>query len=163
MKETATHTTKRISEHSYHPVGKRIMCMPANSESLSRFGMYLIIAFFNCDTYTYVTFQPKSASYENRWIAIGDSAASFDPLSSQGMLTALYSAKLGAEAIFFQYFNANKAQNKEVTVQPLEIFQHYIEDTFRKYIMEKRFFYNKEKRWNNEVFWKRRHEDHIEM
>jgi flavin-dependent dehydrogenase len=112
---------------------------------------------------TYVKFQPKSASYENRWIAIGDSAVSFDPLSSQGMLTALYSAKFGAEALFFQYLNGKKAQNKEVTVQPLEIFQHYIENTFRKYITEKRFFYNKEQRWNNEVFWKRRHEDHIEM
>jgi len=67
----------------------------------------------------YVQLQSKSASYENRWIAIGDSAVSFDPLSSQGMLTALYSAKLGAEAIFFQYFNG---RNKEVTVQPLEIF-----------------------------------------
>jgi len=111
----------------------------------------------------YVQLQSKSASYENRWIAIGDSAVSFDPLSSQGMLTALYSAKLGAEAIFFQYFNAKKARNKEVTVQPLEIFQQYIEDTFRKYIREKRFFYNKEQRWNNEVFWKRRHEEHIEM
>ncbi|RIA91397.1 hypothetical protein C1645_767545 [Glomus cerebriforme] len=139
MRETTTHTTKRISEHSYRPVGKRVMCMPANSESLSRF-----------------------VSYENRWIAIGDSAVSFDPLSSQGMLTALYSAKLGAEAIFFQYFNGNKTRNKEVTVQPLEIFQQYIEDTFRKYKSEKRFFYNKEQRWNNEVFWKRRHGDHIE-
>ena len=85
----------------------------------------------------YVQLQSKSASYENRWIAIGDSAVSFDPLSSQGMLTALYSAKLGAEAIFFQYFNGKK---KEVTVQPLEIFQQYIEDTFRKYKSEKRFF-----------------------
>lgn len=70
--------------------------MPANSESLSRFGMYLIIASFNCDTNTYVTFQLKLASYENRWVAIGDSAVSFDSLSSQGMLTALYSAKLGS-------------------------------------------------------------------
>ncbi|CAG8708263.1 6703_t:CDS:2, partial [Acaulospora morrowiae] len=107
MKETAIHTTKRINDHSYLPVGKRVMCMPTNSECLSQF-----------------------ASCENRWIAIGDSAVSFDPLSSQGMLTALYSAKLGAEAIFFQYFNSKKPRNNEVTVQPLEIFQKYIEDTF---------------------------------
>jgi len=110
----------------------------------------------------HIQLQSKSASYENRWIAIGDSAVSFDPLSSQGMLTALYSAKLGAEAIFFQYFNGKKTRNKEVTVQPLEIFQQYIEDTLRKYKSKKRFFYNKEQRWNNEVFWKRRYEDHIE-
>jgi len=139
MRETVKHITKRIIEHSYRPVGKRAMCMPANSESLSRF-----------------------ASHENRWIAIGDSAASFDPLSSQGMLIALYSAKLGAEAIFFQYFNGKKNKNKEVAVQPLEIYQQYIEDTLRKYKSEKRFFYNKEQRWNNEDFWKRRHEDPIE-
>jgi len=43
MRETATHTTKRISERSYRPVEKRVMCMPANSESLFRFGTYLII------------------------------------------------------------------------------------------------------------------------
>jgi len=110
----------------------------------------------------YVQLQSKSASYENRWIAIGDSAASFDPLSSQGMLTALYSAKLGAEAIFFQYFNGKKTRDKEIAVQPLEIFQQYIEDTFRKYKSEKGFFYSREQRWNDEIFWKRRHENHIE-
>ncbi|GES98855.1 NAD(P)/FAD-dependent oxidoreductase [Rhizophagus clarus] len=155
IKETTTHITKCISEHAYHPVGKRIMCMPANSESLSQFALNLHMS-------VYIQIQSKPASYENRWIAIGDSAASFDPLSSQGMLTALYSAKLGAEAIFFQYFNGKKTNNKEITVQPLENFQQYIENTFRKYKSEKSFFYNKEQRWNNEVFWKRRHEDHIE-
>lgn len=47
-------------------------------------------------------------------------------------LTALYSAKLGAEAIFFQYFNGKREKNK-VTVQPLEIYQQYIDHTLRKY------------------------------
>ncbi|RHZ59320.1 hypothetical protein Glove_364g5 [Diversispora epigaea] len=110
--------------------------MPANSTRLSQF-----------------------ASYENQWMAIGDSAISFDPLSSQGMLTALYSAKLGAEAIFFQYFNGKEITNKENRILPLEVFQQYLENTFNKYMREKEFFYNKERRWNNEVFWKRRHEN----
>ncbi|GBB94435.1 hypothetical protein RclHR1_23550002 [Rhizophagus clarus] len=128
-----------ISEHAYPPMGKRIMCMPTNSESLSQFALNLHMS-------VYIQIQSKPASYENRWIAIGESAASFDPLSSQGMLATLYSAKLGAEAIFFQYIKAKKTNNKEVTVQPLEIFQQYIENTFRKYKSEKSFFYNKEQR-----------------
>src|ERR1043166_2762543 len=98
----------------------------------------------------------KLASREDRWIAIGDSTISFDPLSSQGMLTALHSAKLGAEAMFFQYFNGG---NEGKIVQPLEVYQKYIESTLHKYMREKKFFYNKEQRWNNEVFWKRRHDD----
>ncbi|CAH1767251.1 3775_t:CDS:2 [Entrophospora sp. SA101] len=140
IKETSTHIAKHISEYSYRPVGKRVTCMPANSASLSQF-----------------------ASYENRWIAIGDSAVSFDPLSSQGMLTALNSAKFGAEAIFFQYFNGRKTKNEGKQIQPLEVYQQYIENVLSKYMREKVFFYNKEQRWNNEVFWKRRHKDLIEV
>ncbi|CAG8496955.1 10425_t:CDS:2 [Ambispora leptoticha] len=150
MKDTTVHTAKRISEHSYRPVKKRVMCMSANSASLSQFES----TFKLC---------PKSASCENRWIAIGDSAASFDPLSSRGMLTALYSARLGAESIFFQYFNGKEIKNKRKVTQPLEIYQQYIENTFYRYMKEKRFFYSKEQRWNNEIFWKRRHEEHIEV
>ncbi|CAI2163793.1 3473_t:CDS:2 [Funneliformis geosporum] len=93
--------------------------------------------------------------------AIGDSAISFDPLSSQGMLTAMSSAKLGAEAVFFQYFNGGtKIEGK--LIQPLEVYQKYIENTFQKYVGEKSFFYNKEQRWKNEIFWKRRHEEHAD-
>ncbi|CAG8569931.1 3190_t:CDS:2 [Diversispora eburnea] len=113
IKETTVNFTRNISEHSYRPVGKRVMCMPANSTSLSQFGM----------------------------------------------LTALYSAKLGAEAIFFQYFNGKEITNKDNRIQPLEVYQQYLENTFNKYMREKEFFYNKEQRWNNEMFWKRRHKN----
>lgn len=37
--------------------------------------------------------------YGHRWLAVGDAALSFDPLSSQGIFFALYSAIRGAEAL----------------------------------------------------------------
>jgi flavin-dependent dehydrogenase len=33
----------------------------------------------------------------NGWLACGDAALSFDPLSSQGLLTALYSGKFASD------------------------------------------------------------------
>ncbi|CAG8611785.1 13863_t:CDS:2 [Funneliformis mosseae] len=162
MKETAAHTAKYISEHLYRPIGKRVICMPANSARLSQFGR--VPKFYHASNRINIQHKLdfKSASYENRWIVIGDSAISFDPLSSQGMLTAMSSAKLGAEAIFFQYFNGG-TKNEGKIIQPLEVYLKYIENTFQRYVREKRFFYNKEQRWNNEMFWKRRLEDHTEM
>jgi flavin-dependent dehydrogenase len=36
------------------------------------------------------------------WLACGDAALSFDPLSSQGLLTAIYSGKLASEFLLQQ-------------------------------------------------------------
>jgi flavin-dependent dehydrogenase len=65
------------------------------------------------------------------WIACGDAAFSFDPLSSQGLLTALYSGKLAAE-----YLARRLRETSEDVVYGREL-----EDVWETYKTRLRAFY----------------------
>lgn len=80
------------------------------------------------------------------WIAIGDAAISFDPLSSHGISNAIYCAKASSEAIQSHLNNDsdNSLQNCETTL--IEIFSAYLK--------HKRTLYDAEKRWATTPFWR---------
>ncbi|CAG8675237.1 41358_t:CDS:2 [Gigaspora margarita] len=119
LRENTSYVDKILKKFDYSPLKNRVMCMAANSDMLSEF-----------------------ASIQNHWIAIGDSAISFDPLSSQGMLTTLFGSKFGAESVFFQFFYDNRMKNSinlnihsekseksidkqdNAEIQPIEIYQN---------------------------------------
>jgi flavin-dependent dehydrogenase len=75
------------------------------------------------------------------WLAVGDAAVSFDPLSSQGIITALESAIDAAEAI---------ADGK------LSRYAEIVTDRYRKYLVERAQYYAAERRWPDSEFWHRR-------
>lgn len=89
-----------------------------------------------------------------QWVALGDAAISFDPLSSQGMFNAMANAlqltDLLTEHQIISQPNSEKAQHfqKEYSEQINQIWKHYLH--------HKRLFYNQEIRWNNSEFWRRR-------
>ncbi|CAL2108682.1 Dehydrogenase [Tenacibaculum sp. 190524A02b] len=91
-----------------------------------------------------------------QWIALGDAAISFDPLSSQGMFNAMATAMqvtdlLIANNFIHQYSTEKMAQFSYLYSQQIEaIWQHYLK--------HKSLFYTTEKRWNKHPFWQRRQE-----
>lgn len=83
-----------------------------------------------------------------RWTAVGDAALAFDPLSSQGLLTALYTGLRGGECVLASLHG-----------DPQPARQHYIErlQTIRKAYLEHRALsYASEQRWRESSFWARR-------
>lgn len=82
-----------------------------------------------------------------KWAAIGDAAISFDPLSSQGMFNAMACA-LQLRDLLTEFGFSKKTKN---------IYSNQINSIWNQYISHKNLFYNYEKRWINEKFWKRRH------
>jgi flavin-dependent dehydrogenase len=85
------------------------------------------------------------------WLAIGDAAMAFDPLSSQGVCKALEASLQGAEAI------------RDRLSGDAEAFLKYtaqLEEHFNRYLAVRAYYYSKERRWLNSSFWKRRHGDH---
>jgi len=80
------------------------------------------------------------------WLAVGDAAASYDPLSSQGIQTALEMAVLAASAILQTKAGAMRQYVQAVT------------RTFSEYLANRWFYYAKEQRWPDSPFWKRRQE-----
>ncbi len=86
-----------------------------------------------------------------RWIAIGDAAMSFDPLSSQGLWTGLQSAEIAADHI------VARAQRKHASSRtPSADYTSWVKDIYSNYLIERNNYYAMEGRWANQEFWQRR-------
>lgn len=84
----------------------------------------------------------------NGWIAAGDSAVSFDPLSSLGIGHAISSGIEAARAII-SYFKSDDSL--------IDNYARVISITFQEVLSIRRKFYLKELRWPDQLFWERRH------
>lgn len=82
-----------------------------------------------------------------RWLAVGDAAISFDPLSSQGIMTGLYSG-----------VNAGRAMARSLGGDPnlVEEYLRRLDGIYRAYRTNLETYYAAEGRWSDRPFWKRR-------
>lgn len=89
-----------------------------------------------------------------QWIALGDAAISFDPLSSQGMFNAMANAMQVKELLtnfnIINDFSLAKMENFNNT------YSNQIEHVWSHYLKYKNLFYKAEARWKESTFWKRR-------
>jgi flavin-dependent dehydrogenase len=81
------------------------------------------------------------------WVAIGDSSASFDPLSSLGLAHALESGRLAALAV-----DAALAGER----RPLEGYARFVQRRAEEHDIVRRAYYAMERRWAAAPFWARR-------
>jgi flavin-dependent dehydrogenase len=89
---------------------------------------------------------PKQCAGEG-WLAIGDAALAFDPLSSQGMFNALTTAILAKQAIYDDL----GGNSDSITSYARNIVNVY--NAYQQNLTE---FYRTETRWPESLFWKRR-------
>ncbi|MEE3998765.1 tryptophan 7-halogenase [Tenacibaculum sp. FZY0031] len=89
-----------------------------------------------------------------QWIALGDAAMSFDPLSSQGMFNAMANAmqlqKLLINYDFIKDLNSTKEEHFN------RLYKNQLQQVWNHYLKHKNFFYSTETRWKEAAFWKRR-------
>ena len=83
----------------------------------------------------------------HRWLAIGDAALAFDPLSSKGISNALYTGLAGAKAIL--------AAEQGDADAPARYAGH-VAEIHRVYRQQLSTFYAMEQRWPQAPFWRRR-------
>ena len=81
------------------------------------------------------------------WIAAGDAALAFDPLSSQGILTALYSGLRAAQAVASHLGGDRQAIPEYLT---------RIDAIYAAYLEHRRRYYGYERRWLRHEFWRNR-------
>lgn len=81
------------------------------------------------------------------WAAIGDAAAAFDPLSSHGMTTALWSAARTAEIV---------AAWRTGDDQPLAAYTSSVAQGIERFRKQRAALYARERRFAGEPFWQRR-------
>jgi 2-polyprenyl-6-methoxyphenol hydroxylase-like FAD-dependent oxidoreductase len=78
------------------------------------------------------------------WLAIGDAAMSFDPLSGAGMLKAMQSALEAARAILCE---------EDASVMD---FERWNQQQWDRFLADRSRYYGAEKRWPGGEFWERR-------
>ena len=83
----------------------------------------------------------------NGWLAVGDAASTYDPISSQGIYKALSNGVSAAEVI--AAFLAGDAER-------LSDYQSSVANRFEDYLANRNFFYGLEQRWSASPFWSRR-------
>ena len=81
------------------------------------------------------------------WLATGDAALSFDPLSSQGIYKALQSGLMVAETIE-AVLHGEKAAVLDWSFRNRKRFD--------RYLRTRQAYYGLERRWPDSVFWRRR-------
>jgi flavin-dependent dehydrogenase len=83
------------------------------------------------------------------WLAVGDACMTIDPLSSQGILSAVRSGTLAATCIARTLHGDDRATGE------------YAEETaraFNGFLDARRSYYAQERRWRASEFWRRRHD-----
>lgn len=86
-----------------------------------------------------------------RWIAVGDAALSFDPLSSQGILNALYTGMRAGQAV-----DLALSGNWE----GISAYVSQLEQVRQAYLHHHRIYYQMEQRWPDSPFWADRQPSH---
>lgn len=82
------------------------------------------------------------------WLAVGDSASSYDPITAQGIIKALSDGELAGAAI------ADALRDGSET--PLSAYQDGVFARFTHYLRLRRDLYGRERRWPEAGFWRRR-------
>jgi flavin-dependent dehydrogenase len=84
----------------------------------------------------------------NYWLAVGDSASRFDPLSSQGIVKALRSG------VFASYAIGDLLTREDDS--GLRRYRRYVLEEFKSYMEVRAKYYSEEQRWPAGEFWRRR-------
>ncbi len=82
------------------------------------------------------------------WLAVGDAASAYDPVSAQGIVKALSDGEAAAEAIAKVLAGAGEA--------PLLHYQDGVFARFRDYLRLRQHLYGLERRWPRTTFWRAR-------
>ena len=90
----------------------------------------------------------RAAVAARRWLAVGDAASSYDPLSGQGIIHALRTGQAAARSVIATQAGRTSA---------LEDYADAVAEEFRRYLRLRREYYSTERRWPASPFWLRRH------
>lgn len=85
--------------------------------------------------------------YGQNWMAVGDAAYAFDPISSYGITSGIAAGYYGGNAL------ADVIAGKE---NSLEVYHYILETAFQKYLLALDYQYAAETKWPTALYWKKR-------
>jgi flavin-dependent dehydrogenase len=130
MLEATAVTRERVDGHGYRGDGTALRVVPAESSRLDTIAGGV------------------GEGWGEGWLALGDAAAAYDPLSSHGIGSAMGSGFYGGQAIADLL-----AGREEARWAYLDLMQN----AYGAYLDLQRRCYAQERRWPEAPFWRRRH------
>ncbi len=85
----------------------------------------------------------------HKWLAVGDASITFDPISSNGILTAIINSMTAANLV------ASHLNTKNTN---FDSYKNTLITDFYKYLLKRKYYYNIERRWVDRSFWKQNQE-----
>ncbi len=134
------------STHSRDALLARLAAMPELAGRLDACGFRPDGAYGFCAAHT----ATQEAVAGDGWLAVGDAALAFDPLSSQGLFNALYTGLAGADAAYRCCAEGEPAA--------LDEYRRHIDGIRDAYLGNLSACYRMETRWADRPFWRRRGE-----
>ncbi|WP_439924502.1 NAD(P)/FAD-dependent oxidoreductase [Nitrobacter sp. JJSN] len=129
--DNSTHIAPLLRAEGYHPCGT-IRGAPANSQRLRDF----------CG---------------DAWMAVGDAAQAYDPLSSQGIDKALRTASHAGHMIHYALTDCPQGT---AGLDSRNAYVHQYDEQQRQlwqaYLSQRDFYYGIQPRWSDQPFWQRR-------
>lgn len=104
------------------------------------------VADFHVQSFSATT-QTLSAVSGDNWLAVGDAASAFDPLSSAGVTTAVRRG-IAAASLIARALSGN--------TEALSQHRKHVQQEFTSYLLQRAGLYQSETRWPDARFWKRR-------
>lgn len=95
----------------------------------------------------HVTSSCRKTMFGDGWLAVGDSASCYDPLSGRGVFKALQHASLSANAILAQL-------NGDISA--ISLYAAQVRREFEDYVRQRQLYYASERRWSEHAFWQAR-------
>ncbi|MCB0653087.1 MAG: NAD(P)/FAD-dependent oxidoreductase [Saprospiraceae bacterium] len=83
------------------------------------------------------------------WVALGDAASAYDPITSQGIIKSLSNAWEVAPIIAKNLLSPNGG---------FEDFEQSMDERFRQYLEMRQHYYRLENRWPDSAFWQKFHQ-----
>jgi len=92
------------------------------------------------------------------WLAVGDSAQAYDPLSSQGIDKALRAGSQAGHMIHYALRDSpHNPSGLGATNSFIERYEQQQQQLWQTYVSQLNFYYRQQTRWAEHPFWQRRH------
>lgn len=128
---SSTHIAPLLRDRGYQPCGT-IRGAPANSQRLENF----------CG---------------DAWMAVGDAAQAYDPLSSQGIDKALRTASHAGHMIHYALTDGPQGPEGLGSHNPyIRQYDEQQRQLWQTYMSQRDFYYGIQPRWSDQPFWQRR-------
>jgi flavin-dependent dehydrogenase len=90
------------------------------------------------------------------WIAVGDAAQAYDPLSSQGIDKALRTGSQAGHLIHYALTDSLEGSGLDLSNPYIRQYDQEQNQLWDAYIAQYDFYYGIQQRWTNQPFWRRR-------